>query len=89
LPDGREWETASINTNPKPDACTDNSTSNDNVWWDLEGLVTHEYGHALGLDDINPDNHPTLTMRGTMGPCTINNRSLAKGDILGLRRIYR
>jgi len=60
--------------------------------YDLRSVVTHEAGHLWGLGDVaDYESHPALTMRGAVGPdekCTTFMRTLAKGDVLGMRAVY-
>lgn len=51
---------------------------------DLQDIVTHEAGHAFGLDDISTTDHKWLTMSGGSGYCITRDRTLGKGDIKGL-----
>ena len=67
-------------TDSKPGTC--------NNLYDLEGVATHERGHTFGLGDLNANDHPNLTMRGTMPTCSLELRSLWKGDIQGLNNLY-
>src|SRR5262249_20754965 len=69
-------------TDSKPGTCNNLS--------DLEGVATHERGHTFGLADINATDHPNLTMGSgsSIGVCSVELRSLGKGDILGLNDMY-
>ena len=67
---------------------TDSKPTNCNGLYDLEGVATHERGHTFGLGDLNHNNHPNLTMRDIMLICSLEQRSLGKGDIKGLNDLY-
>lgn len=68
-------------TDTPPDSC--------NGRIDLEGGATHERGHTFGLDDLNTDNHPNLTMRGkAYSNCSRELRTLGKGDLKGMDDLY-
>ena len=53
--------------------------------YDLESVATHEFGHIFGL---NHSNSVVLTMSPSISKCDNSNRSLAFGDVLGLRQRY-
>ena len=67
-------------TNRTPSGCFD--------LFDLESVAAHERGHTFGLDDLNPDEHPDLTMRGSTPDCDRESRTLGLGDLLGLHNKY-
>lgn len=60
--------------------------------WDIEGVATHEWGHAVGLN--HPDSETDLryanqTMSfGINGPCQLSERTLGRGDMRGLELLY-
>jgi hypothetical protein len=54
--------------------------------YDYESIATHETGHSIGLDHANSSN--ALTMYFQIASGTTHARSLAKGDVLGLRSRY-
>lgn len=57
---------------------------------DLEGVMTHERGHTFGLRHVAEKTHRDLTMSPIInGPCQASERSLGRGDVLGLDRKYR
>jgi hypothetical protein len=54
-------------------------------FFDLQGIMTHEYGHALGLGHSTVGN-ATMFPSGSVGQTTL--RSIAPDDIAGLQCIY-
>jgi len=62
--------------------------ANCNQLYDLEGVATHERGHTFALGDLDHNNHPNLTMRDTSVTCSVEARSLGRGDIQGLNDRY-
>ena len=54
--------------------------------YDYESVAAHESGHTIGLDHANSST--ALTMYFQIGSGTTHARSLAKGDVLGLRARY-
>jgi hypothetical protein len=54
--------------------------------YDYESIATHETGHSIGLDHANSSNALTMYFQITSGTTYV--RSLAKGDVLGLRARY-
>lgn len=54
---------------------------------DLESMLTHELGHAFGLDHPNGDS-ANLTLYFATRTCNSSQRTLGLGDVLGLRRLY-
>lgn len=66
-------------TNPLNKSC--------NYQYDVESIMTHEFGHTFGLNHPR-GNHPNLTMNSSSASCDASVRILGKGDVLGLDRIY-
>ncbi|HET7272277.1 MAG TPA: hypothetical protein VFI90_14495 [Rubrobacter sp.] len=57
---------------------------------DVESTMTHERGHTFGLGDVPESSHPNLTMSSrSNGTCQTSERSLGKGDAVGLNEKYR
>ena len=52
---------------------------------DLQGVATHEYGHALGLGHSSV---ATSTMVGTVNDFALSLRSLDADDVAGVQAIY-
>lgn len=63
-------------------------TPTDYNYYDIESVLTHEIGHTYGLDDIYTAAEAELTMYGYGTTCSSEQRTLARGDVLGLRSIY-
>jgi hypothetical protein len=56
--------------------------------WDLEGTVTHEFGHAFGLGHVAFAQHSALTMTDGLPDCSTAYRGLGLGDYLTLKQQY-
>lgn len=77
---------------------------NDRAWWsglspppgdrlDVWSVIAHEAGHKLGLAHPNDENHENRgsaqTMFGMTQAGSARQRDLGRGDVRGLRRLYR
>jgi hypothetical protein len=56
--------------------------------WDLEGTITHEFGHVFGLGHVSYAQHGQLTMTDGLPDCSTAYRGLGLGDYLTLRQHY-
>mgnify|MGYP001626209080 CR=1 FL=1 len=55
---------------------------------DVQNIMTHEFGHWSGLDDLYEDKDYWLTMYGYASYGETYKRTLGLGDILGLQARY-
>jgi hypothetical protein len=55
---------------------------------DVQNIMTHEFGHWCGLNDLYRDRDYWLTMYGYSGYGETHKRDLGLGDILGLQKRY-
>lgn len=57
--------------------------------FDLESVATHERGHTFGLGHVSEGRAGRLTMSPLIdGPCQANERTLGRGDVIGLASKY-
>ena len=58
--------------------------------YDVEAVMTHEWGHVFGLGHVPESGSRNLTMSPAInGPCQAAERSLGRGDVLGLDGKYQ
>jgi len=55
---------------------------------DVQNIMTHEFGHWVGLADLYSDADYWLTMYGYAGYGETYKQTLGHGDILGLQAVY-
>jgi len=55
---------------------------------DVQNIMTHEFGHWCGLDDLYDDADYWLTMYGYANYGENHKQTLGYGDILGLQAVY-
>lgn len=55
---------------------------------DVQNIMTHEFGHWCGLDDLYNDADYWLTMYGYSNYGITYQRTLGLGDINGLKAVY-
>lgn len=56
--------------------------------WDLQGTLTHEFGHVFGLGHVSYAEHGELTMSDGLAACSTSFRALGLGDYETLRGQY-
>lgn len=59
-----------------------------NVDMDLVGVVAHEAGHVFGLDHAEGAKGLNQTMSPSSSACNGASRTLGRGDIVALRKLY-
>ncbi|GII06054.1 matrixin family metalloprotease [Planobispora takensis] len=55
--------------------------------FDLRSVLTHEWGHAYGLNHVSPTTHGTQVMASTIKACASLN-TLGAGDYTAMRKLY-
>ncbi|TCC55180.1 matrixin family metalloprotease [Kribbella pittospori] len=73
------YNTTDYNFTDSPSTCTSQ--------YDVREVGTHEAGHVFGLGHVG-SGHTNLTMYTSSGTCDTKERTLGKGDVLGLRALY-
>ncbi|KRC95322.1 MULTISPECIES: matrixin family metalloprotease [unclassified Streptomyces] len=79
---------ADVRFNTHDYAFTDDPSGACTRAYDLRSVATHEAGHVFGLAHSGPG-HENLTMFASSFACSTSARTLGKGDVLGLRSLYR
>ncbi len=54
--------------------------------YDYQGIAAHEFGHSIGLSDLDDSSKLTMHYQGKLG--YTGQRTLGHGDILGARALY-
>ena len=73
---------------------TDTRSATDVKWsnkgsdgtYDYQGISAHEFGHSIGLSDLDGSDELTMHFQGKLG--YTGQRTLGRGDILGARALY-
>ncbi|MFH8799833.1 matrixin family metalloprotease [Streptomyces sp. NPDC017936] len=83
-----DWlKEADVRFNTGHYAFTDNPTANCKNTYDIRSVATHEAGHVFGLAHVGAG-HENQTMFTNSFACSTGARTLGRGDVLGLRRLY-
>lgn len=56
--------------------------------WDVQAVLTHEFGHSVRLGHVSEVNYPTMTMSPDIAKCSGTARTLGEGDVYGLPLLY-
>lgn len=56
---------------------------------DFENIATHEFGHAVGMDDLYASQYSEQTMYGYATYGETKKRTLEAGDINGVKTLYK
>lgn len=56
--------------------------------YSIEGVATHEFGHAFGLNHVSETSYPTETMSSAATSCSLADASLGRSDYAGLYDHY-
>jgi hypothetical protein len=64
----------------KPDNCSNA--------YDLESVMTHEWGHVFGMAHVSEEKHGNLTMSTQTPSCKTSPRTLGNGDWAGMDWMY-
>lgn len=85
---GTDFTTSDIKACGGPEVVEDVSLAVRRIY-DLEAVVTHEFGHVYGLlHTAEPGPGSTQTMAPTTAACDANARTLGRGDVNGLIAVY-
>ena len=84
---GRTVE-SDIRISDAPGTFTLNPTAGCTGSWDLQGTLTHEFGHVFGLGHVSFAEHGELTMSDGLAACSTGFRALGLGDYQTLRTQY-
>lgn len=56
--------------------------------FDVQAVLTHEFGHSVGLGHVSENTYPLMTMSTAIAECSKTARTLGRGDIQGLQYLY-
>nr|WP_260408515.1 matrixin family metalloprotease [Planomonospora venezuelensis] len=55
--------------------------------FDVRSVLTHEWGHAFGLNHVSPARHGTQVMASTIPACSVAH-TLGAGDHTAMKKLY-
>ncbi|PPD57861.1 hypothetical protein [Dehalogenimonas etheniformans] len=79
------WSQTSVSGDPDTAPLLTNTSAYD---CDVQGIMTHEAGHWLVLNDLYTNAAAAQTMYGYASDREVKKRSLESGDIAGVLKIY-
>ena len=69
-------------------ACDAEDGDPESAFFDVENVISHEFGHVAGLGHVNAPKDGCLTMYALSGKGEIQKRDLGFGDQLGMDVLY-
>ncbi|MFI6037161.1 matrixin family metalloprotease [Streptomyces sp. NPDC051315] len=88
VPGGPDWlKEADVRFNTGDYTFTNNPGDHCANAYDIRSVATHEAGHVFGLGHVGAG-HEGQTMFTNSFACSTSARTLGRGDVLGLRRLY-
>lgn len=56
--------------------------------YEIRAVLTHEFGHLIGIDHATERGRGDLTMSPKFSPCDSSARNLGRGDVLAVAALY-
>lgn len=56
--------------------------------YELQGVMTHEFGHGFALKHVSESTYPYMTMSPEATPCSYRDSTLGRGDYNALKKLY-